>query len=119
MPPAIPRPAGDPDRFDPATFDAERFAAGRAAADGSGFTPGEPLDWARDPDRFDAGPEEPVLALDPRLDPDRYPAVEPTLPALLGTADDAPRDTWAWALGLVSVFAFLALVSIVFSTIEP
>ena len=92
--PPIPRPADDPDRFDPATFDAERFGAG-----------------------LDALPEPVAGRLDPGLDPDRFRADEPTLPAVL--ARDEPRDTWVWALGLLSVFAFLAVVSIVLSTIGP
>ena len=92
--PPIPRPADDPDRFDPATFDAERFGAG-----------------------LEALPETGPARLDPGLDPDRFRADEPTLPTVIGR--DEPRDTWVWALGLLSVFAFLALVSIVFSTIEP
>ena len=91
---AIPRPAGDPDAFDPATFDAERFAAGREAA---------------------AAAPPP---LDPRLDPDRFAPESPTLPALLRPTDaDPPVSTWTWVIGLVAVFGFLALVSLAFSTV--
>lgn len=57
--------------------------------------------------------------LDPAKDPDRYdPTAEPgrgrTLPDLLGEgAQEDERDNLTWLLGLVGVLAFLVLVSLV------
>lgn len=111
---------------------------GAAAEDPSivpGFEPEVPLprtasgalDPAYDPDRFDPAADAVSPApgwLDPALDPDRYhPAAgrDPlgqTLPELLGDgAFEEPRDTWSWALGLLGVLLFLALVSWFFGSV--
>ncbi len=51
------------------------------------------------------------MTLDPGQDPDRYDS--PTLPELLGEgAHEDERNNLAWLVGLVSVFAFLFLVSL-------
>jgi hypothetical protein len=81
-----------------------------------------PLDMSKDPDRYDpaaqAAPADgPVGPLDPALDPDRYrPATDkggPTLPGLLGEgSQEQERESYAWALGLLAVLAFLLLVSL-------
>jgi hypothetical protein len=71
------------------------------------------LDPGQDPDRFDPKRDgAPVDGpLDPELDPDRYRS--PTLPGLLGEgAQEDERNNLTWLLGLVSVFAFLLVVSL-------
>ena len=70
------------------------------------------LDPAQDPDRYDADRDEaPPAALDPAADPDRYRS--PTLPGLLGEgAQEDERNNLTWLLGLVAVFAFLLVVSL-------
>jgi len=70
------------------------------------------LDPGQDPDRFEATREStPTESLDPAADPDRYR--RPTLPGLLGEgAHEEKRNTFTWLIGLVSVFAFLMLVSL-------
>ena len=74
------------------------------------------LDPAQDPDRYDAALDAdadpaPPGPLDPSLDPDRYHS--PTLPGLLGEgAHEDKRDTMTWVYGLVGVFGFLLLVSL-------
>jgi hypothetical protein len=63
--------------------------------------------------------------LDPALDPDRYdpardlpPGQGQTLPELLGEgAFEEKRDNYQWAIGLLGVLAFLALVSWFFSSV--
>ena len=98
----------DPDRYDPARD---------AAAVG-------PLDMSQDPDRYDpsrdVAPVAPVGRLDPARDPDRYrpPGQGQTLTELLGEgAHEDARDGYQWALGLLSVLAFLALVSWFFTSV--
>jgi hypothetical protein len=77
------------------------------------------LDPAQDPDRYDASKDVapspgPPARLDPAQDPDRFRS--PTLPGLLGEgAQEGERDGATWLLGLVSVFAFLILVSVLVS----
>jgi hypothetical protein len=75
------------------------------------------VDPSQDPDRYDpardtgepAAPDAP--ALDPSHDPDRYRS--PTLTGLLGDgAHEEPRDNLTWLIGLVSVLAFLGLVTL-------
>jgi hypothetical protein len=75
------------------------------------------VDPSQDPDRYDASRDEPVPPdvpagpLDPSLDPDRFHS--PTLPGLLGEgAHEEKRDTMTWVYGLLGVFAFLLLVSV-------
>jgi hypothetical protein len=70
------------------------------------------MDPAQDPDRYDPSRDDaPAGPLDPELDPDRYRA--PTLPGLLGEgAFEEKRDTMTWVYGLLGVFAFLLLVSV-------
>lgn len=90
-------------------------------------TAGGALDPAFDPDRFDPAAQAaagPSGWLDPALDPDRYDAgrrrdpLGQTLPELLGDgAFEEPRDTWSWALGLLGVLLFLALVSWFFGSV--
>lgn len=90
------------------------------------------LDPALDPDRYDparaGAPDEaaaPVGPLDPTFDPDRYdpardapPGQGQTLPELLGEgAFEEKRDNYQWAIGLLGVLAFLALVSWFFSSV--
>jgi hypothetical protein len=77
-------------------------------------------DRAFDPDRYDPSRETaPVGRLDPASDPDRFDPVKQvppgqgqTLPDLLGEgAYEEKRDGYEWAIGLLGVLAFLALVS--------
>ena len=76
-----------------------------------------PLDPHDDPDRFDPSrePEVPELlrGLDPKSDPDRFDA---NLIELVGRdgAFEEERDNQAWLFGLLGVFAFLALVAVLF-----
>ena len=71
------------------------------------------LDPAQDPDRFDPAKAEPTGPLDPAADPDRFrPGM--TLPDLLGPRPEEDRlDPWTWLYGLVLVFGFLGLVTLV------
>ncbi|HUR52415.1 MAG TPA: hypothetical protein VMZ11_09845, partial [Mycobacteriales bacterium] len=71
-----------------------------------------PLDPAQDPDRYDAAADAaPSGPLDPEADPDKYRS--PTLPGLLGEgAQEDERNNLTWLLGLVSVFAFLVVISL-------
>ena len=78
----------------------------------------EPLDMSKDPDRFqpDVGPTSP---LDPAADPDRFdpaasgPTRGRTLPELLGPgAQEEPRDSMTWLIGLLGVIGFLVVVSL-------
>ena len=60
------------------------------------------------------------MSLDPAQDPDRFdPAQGPqgrTLPELLGEGSyEDKRDNLTWLLGLVGIFAFLLLVSLLLS----
>ena len=67
------------------------------------------VDPGQDPDRFDATRE--VGPLDPGADPDRFR--RPTLPGLLGEgAHEDERSNLTWLIGLVSVFAFLIVISL-------
>ena len=70
------------------------------------------LDPAQDPDRYDASSDAaPAGPLDPAQDPDRYQA--PTLPGLLGEgAFEEKRDTMTWVYGILGVFGFLLLVTL-------
>ncbi len=77
------------------------------------------LDPSQDPDRF-LKPAVDPSALDPQADPDRYdPADGPrgqTLPELLGEgAYEEKRDNLQWLYGLLAVFGFLILVSLLLS----
>jgi hypothetical protein len=95
----------DPDRFDPSRD-----------APASPYPAVGPLDPSKDPDRYDAGADITAVGgpLDRSLDPDRYrpPGQGQTLTELLGDgAHEEPRDNAQWALGLLSVIAFLAFVS--------
>ena len=96
----------DPDRFDP--------TASPYPADGR-------LDMSKDPARFDPSADITAVGgpLDRSLDPDRYrpPGQGQTLTDLLGEgAQEDTRDNLSWAYGLLSVIAFLALVSWFFSS---
>ncbi len=78
-----------------------------------------PLDPAGDPDRYDAGKDVGGTAgigpLDPASDPDRFRAGGEgrTLPEMLGEGShEDTRDNWQWLIGLLSVLAFLAVVSL-------
>jgi hypothetical protein len=73
------------------------------------------LDPSQDPDRYDAAKDvAPAGPLDREQDPDRFR--RPTLPGLLGEgAQEDERDGLTWLVGLVSVFAFLVLVSVLVS----
>ncbi len=98
----------DPDRYRP---DEEPLVPGFG-----------PLDPSQDPDRFrpDEAPELP-RGLDPAYDPDRFrpPGQGQSLTDLLGKegAQEEDRDGWQWLYGLVTVLAFLALVSWLFGTV--
>jgi hypothetical protein len=88
------------------------------------------LDPALDPDRYDPSRDAELAAgppggLDPALDPDRYdprrdlpPGQGQTLTDLLGEgAHEEPRDNYQWALGLLGMVVFLALVSWLFGSV--
>jgi hypothetical protein len=87
-----------------------------------------PLDLSKDPDRYhpdrdDAGGHDDITAvggpLDRSLDPDRYrpPGQGQTLTDLLGDgAHEEKRDNMQWAYGLLSILAFLAVVSWFFNS---
>lgn len=84
------------------------------------------LDPAHDPDRYDPSRDTaPAGRLDPALDPDRYdpvrdapPGQGQTLPDLLGEgAFEEERNNYQWAIGLLGVLLFLALVSWFFSSV--
>ena len=72
-------------------------------------------DPAQDPDRYDATKDAAAPGpLDPARDPDRFRS--PTLPGLLGEgSQEGERDGATWLIGLVSVFAFLILISVLVS----
>jgi hypothetical protein len=71
----------------------------------------EPMDMSKDPDRY-VEQVSPPGPLDPAADPDRFRG-QPTLPGLLGEgAYEEPRETLDWLLGLLAIFAFLGLVSL-------
>jgi hypothetical protein len=81
-----------------------------------------PLDMSQDPDRYDPSHDvAPTLGpLDPARDPDRYlpPGQGQTLTDLLGEgAHEGERDNYQWAIGLLSVFLFIALVSWFFTSV--
>ena len=72
------------------------------------------MDPSHDPDRFDPSRDDaaPAGPLDPAQDPDRYHG-SPTLPGLLGDgAHEESRDRLTWVYGLLGVFGFLLLVSL-------
>lgn len=98
----------DPDRYDPSRD----------------TLPTGPLDMSQDPDRYDptrdAAPVAAPRRLDPARDPDRYrpPGQGQTLTDLLGEgAHEDTRNNYEWAVGLLSVVAFLALVSWFFTSV--
>jgi hypothetical protein len=100
-----------------------------APVDDVSFVPGMgpvgPLDMSKDPDRFDPNRVDPVVVtpqrpLDPARDPDRYrpPGQGQTLTDLLGEgAFEEKRDNNQWAIGLISILAFLLLVSWLFGSV--
>lgn len=109
-----------------ATFDPQdRSGTGEPPRDDLSIVPGlgpsGPLDMSKDPDRYDAAADTaPVGPLDPRQDPDRYrpPGQGQTLTDLLGDgAFEDKRDNNQWAIGLISVFAFILLVSWLFGSV--
>ena len=83
------------------------------------------LGAADDPDRFDAAadpaPPELPRGLDPAYDPDRFspPGQGQSLVDLLGKegTQEGDRDNYPWAVGLLGVLAFLALVAFLFSNV--
>ena len=94
------------------------------------------LGGADDPDRFDADRFDPdadspaadtplpelLRGLDPAYDPDRFapPAGQgQSLVDLIGKerTHEGERDNYQWAIGLVSVLAFLALVTFLFTSV--
>jgi len=81
------------------------------------------LDMSQDPDRYDPSRDTAVVPtgpLDMSQDPDRYrpPGQGQTLTDLLGEgAHEEQRDNYQWALGLLGVLAFLALVSWFFTSV--
>lgn len=112
-------PRQDPDRHGSVPADDLSIVPGFAnGALGDGRT--RPLDPSRDPDRFDpdAVPELP-RGLDPTYDPDRFtpPGQGQSLPDLLGkeATYEGDRDAWQWVYGLLTVLAFLAVVSLLFN----
>lgn len=121
-----PRPASPPaGRLDPA-LDPDRYDASRDTA-----VPTGRLDPALDPDRydpardtadghFDALPTTPSGRLDPARAPHRYqpPGQGQSLKDLLGDgAHEDERDNYQWAIGLLAVVAFIALVSFLFGSV--
>lgn len=91
-----------------------------------GMGPVGPLDMSKDPDRFVPDRVEPIVSstpqgpLDPSRDPDRYtpPGQGQTLTDLLGEGAFEPkRDNNQWAIGLISILAFLLLVSWLFGSV--
>jgi hypothetical protein len=75
-----------------------------------------------DPDRFDpAAPAVPPGPLDPAKDPDRMPRAGEgrSLTDLVGKrgAQEDERDSYTWALGLLGVLGFLALVAYLFGEV--
>ncbi|MDQ3029265.1 MAG: hypothetical protein M3R09_04375 [Actinomycetota bacterium] len=113
-----------PDRADGAAVPAPS-----TPRDDVSFVPGmgsRPLDMSKDPDRFDPDRVEPIVSatpqgpLDPARDPDRYkpPGQGQTLTDLLGEgAFEQKRDNNQWAIGLISILAFLLLVSWLFGSV--
>ena len=87
------------------------------------------LGAADDPDRFDpaadaaAAPAADAASrrLDPAQDPDRFlpPGQGQTLTELLGQdgAHEDERDNYQWAIGLLCVLGFLALVGFLFQNV--
>lgn len=87
-----------------------------------GLGPSGPLDMSKDPDRYDPAADVTAVGgpLDRSLDPDRYrpPGQGQTLTDLLGEgAHEDKRDNAQWAVGLLSILAFLAFVSWFFSSV--
>ena len=128
-------PALDPDRFDPAREtpaldDPERdgFAVGGPAVFDRREHGPRILGAADDPDRFDPAADAAAAAaapssrrLDPAQDPDRFlpPGQGQTLTELLGQAGahEEERDNYQWAIGLLCVLGFLALVAFLFQSV--
>lgn len=81
----------------------------------------QPLDMSKDPDRFDPHASISVVGpLDPRRDPVRADAGRgQSLTDLVGKkgAYEEERDNYTWALGLLGVLAFLALVAFLFGEV--
>ena len=77
-----------------------------------------PLDPAGDPDRYDPARDTSTGRLDPAKDSDRFPSYGgagqgQTLTGLLGEgAQEQEREGLAWLFGLLAVFGFLVLVSL-------
>ena len=100
-------------------------APGEVPAPRGATPPPTHLDPAGDPDRYENSASRPVGPLDPAHDPDRFDArreVPPgqgqTLPDLLGEgAHEEQRDNYQWAIGLLGILAFLALVSWFFGSV--
>jgi hypothetical protein len=87
-----------------------------------GLGPSGPLDMSKDPDRYDPSADITEIGgpLDRSLDPDQYrpPGQGQTLTELLGEgAHEDTRDNLSWAYGLLSILAFLALVSWFFTSV--
>jgi hypothetical protein len=96
------------------------------------------LDPAEDPDRFVPDEEpmrsvspDPARGLDMSKDPDRYdpevhdvPPTDPSgksLTELIGKerSFEEERNPYLWLAGLVAVFTFLGLVSLLFANLSP
>ena len=90
------------------------------------------LDPSQDPDRYRPEQAEtrsvspdPARGLDMSQDPDRYrPEEDPTgksLTELIGKerSFEEERNPYLWLAGLLAVFAFLGLVSLLFATLSP
>lgn len=87
-----------------------------------GLGPSGPLDMSQDPDRYDPVRDAtaPVAPVDMAQDPDRFrpPGQGQTLTDLLGEgAHEDERDNFQWAIGLLSVLAFIALVAWLFGSV--
>ena len=113
-------PRQDPDRYASSEQDDLSIVPGL----GEGRT--RPLDLSQDPDRFENGlagepdaPPELPRGLDPRHDPDRFlpPGQGQSLTDLLGKAGahEDDREGWEWVYGLLTLLAFLAVVSLLFT----
>jgi hypothetical protein len=82
-----------------------------------------PLDMSQDPDRYDPVRDAAAVSsepLDMSQDPDRYrpPGQGQTLTDLLGEgAHEDKRDNNQWLIGLISVAAFLLVVSYLFGSV--
>ena len=95
--------AAGPDRgLDPAV-DPDRFVPDAPVAGG-------PLDMSQDPDRYD-----------PRLDRPSDRRGGSDLTELIGKdrAFEEERSPYLWVAGLVAVFGFLALASLVLANLSP